>query len=115
LRYYERLGLLRPSKRTTAGYRIYDDAGEERLRFIKGAQRMGLQLADIKELLDIRDRGKCPCGHTEVVVQRRLAEAQAEIALLVEVRDSLLGLGRRNRECLDASGAEWSCSVIEGR
>ncbi len=64
LRYYERLGLLQPTGRSTAGYRLYDDASAERLRFIKGLQRMGLRLGDIKELLDVRERGLCPCGHT---------------------------------------------------
>jgi hypothetical protein len=41
LRYYERLGLLHPSERTAAGYRIYDDEAAKRLRFIKDAQHMG--------------------------------------------------------------------------
>jgi MerR family Zn(II)-responsive transcriptional regulator of zntA len=79
LRYYERIGLLKPAERSDAGYRLYDDASAQRLRFIKGLQRMGLHLGDIKELLDVRDRGGCPCGHTEVLVERRLAEVQAEI------------------------------------
>jgi DNA-binding transcriptional MerR regulator len=115
LRYYERRGLLHPSYRTDAGYRVYDDVAAERLRFIKGAQRMGLPLADIKELLDIRDRGQCPCGHTQVVVNRRLAEVETEMAQLAEVRSLLLDLGRRNQECLDPTAQEWACCVTEGR
>jgi DNA-binding transcriptional MerR regulator len=57
LRYYERVGLLEPAGRSDAGYRLYDELSAERLRFIKGLQRMGLHLGDIKELLDVRDRG----------------------------------------------------------
>ena len=64
IRYYERAGLL-PASRTESGYRAYVDEAVEILRFIKGAQRIGLRLQEIKELLDIRDRGLCPCGHTE--------------------------------------------------
>jgi DNA-binding transcriptional MerR regulator len=114
LRYYERVGLLHPTDRTTSGYRIYDEAAEERLRFIKGAQRIGLQLTDIKELLDILDRGQCPCGHTRELVHRRLEQVEAEIARLAEVRKQLLDLGKRSLECVEGS-EEWSCSVIEGR
>ncbi len=111
LRYYERLGLLEPTRRNTAGYRLYDETAAERLRFIKGLQRMGLRLADIKELLDVRDRGLCPCGHTEVLVERRMAEVQAEIEELEAVRAQLLMLKRRNRECMDATAADWSCAI----
>jgi DNA-binding transcriptional MerR regulator len=51
LRYYEKVGLLRPPDRTLAGYRMYDETGVKRLRFIRGAQRVGLRLREIAELL----------------------------------------------------------------
>src|SRR5262245_53669590 len=112
LRYYERLGLLHPLPRTAAGYRLYGDAAAERLSFITGAKRMGLRLADIKELLDVRDRGQCPCGHTKVLVERRLADVEAEIRQLGAVREQLLTLQKRNEECFDASAGDWSCVVV---
>lgn len=109
LRYYERLGLLHPTGRTAAGYRLYNDEAAERLRFIKGAQRMGLRLADIKELLEVRDRGQCPCGHTRLLVERRLSEVTAEIDQLEAVRRQLLELRKRNAACTDPSGGQWTC------
>ena len=115
LRYYERLGLLEPAGRSTAGYRLYDEACGERLRFIKALQRMGPRLGDIKELLDVRDRGNCPCGHTEVLVDRRLVEVQVEIEHLEAVREQLLLLKSRNKECMDASGEDWSCAINGGK
>lgn len=42
IRYYERAGLLPPPARTRAGYRQYDESTADRLRLIKGAQRLGL-------------------------------------------------------------------------
>ncbi|MCA1736998.1 MAG: MerR family transcriptional regulator [Actinobacteria bacterium] len=62
VRYYERVGLLPLPARSPNGYRAYDRSDVERLRFIRGAQRMGLKLRDIRELLAIRDKGVCPCG-----------------------------------------------------
>jgi len=112
LRYYERLGLLRPPPRTAAGYRLYSDKEAERLSFISGAKRMGLRLADIKQLLDVRDRGQCPCGHTKGLVERRLAEVEAEIRQLSAVREQLLTLKKRNEECFDAAAGEWSCTEV---
>jgi DNA-binding transcriptional MerR regulator len=111
LRYYERSGLLPRAERTAAGYRSYGEDAVERLIFIRGAKRMGLRLADIKELLDVRDRGQCPCGHTKDLAERRLAEVEAEIQQLSAVRLQLLGLQRRNQACLDAVAADWSCAV----
>jgi DNA-binding transcriptional MerR regulator len=71
VRYYERLGLLPAPERTAAGYRQYSKDAIERLRFIKSAQRVGLRLREIGELLAICDQGLCPCGHTEAMLRER--------------------------------------------
>jgi DNA-binding transcriptional MerR regulator len=62
VRYYEHLGLLPAPERTAAGYRQYPNEAVERLRFIKSAQRLGLRLREIAELLTICDQGLCPVG-----------------------------------------------------
>jgi DNA-binding transcriptional MerR regulator len=110
LHYYERLGVLRPTERTTAGYLLYDEEAAERLRFIKDKQRMGLRLVDIKQLLEMRDDGRCPCRQTDTLVARR-PEVEAEIAQLEESRGQLLDLQRRNNENLAASPDEWWCAI----
>ena len=61
IRYYERVDLLPPPARTPSGYRIYSTQAVDRLRFIQGAQRLGLKLDDIRDLLSVRDTGACPC------------------------------------------------------
>jgi hypothetical protein len=68
-------------------------------------------LADIKELLDVRDRGQCPCGHTRDLVERRLAEVESEIQQLSAVHRQLISLKKRNQDCLDAVASDWSCAV----
>src|SRR6266536_6340319 len=89
IRYYERLRLLPVPARSDGGYRLYDPALADRLRFIRGAKRVGLRLDDIAELLEVMDRGQCPCGHTDGLLRRRLAEINEEIAELAGVRDEL--------------------------
>jgi DNA-binding transcriptional MerR regulator len=42
LRYYERIGLLVPTARSNAGYRLYSAGDLARLAFIRRAQRLGL-------------------------------------------------------------------------
>ena len=88
IRYYERSGLLPAADRTPAGYRLYDEQVAERLRFIKGAQRVGLRLREIRELLEVLDGGLCPCGHAEALVRGRIAEIKGEIARPASVSSS---------------------------
>ncbi len=86
IRYYERAGLLANPARTSAGYRDYDTGAVDRLRFIRGAQRLGLKLRDIADLLAIRDTGACPCHPAEQLLRRRLADLDAETARLAALR-----------------------------
>jgi DNA-binding transcriptional MerR regulator len=79
VRYYERVGLLPPPARSAAGYRLYEQDAVARLRLIRGAQRAGLRLREIGELLQVADQGLCPCGHTETLLRERLAEVRGEL------------------------------------
>jgi DNA-binding transcriptional MerR regulator len=89
LRYYEKVGLLPAPRRTPSGYRQYDDDARDRLTFIRGAQRLGLTLADVRDLLAVRDTGSCPCEPAEEHLTRRLAEVDAEITRLEALRDQM--------------------------
>lgn len=59
LRYYEDIGLLESSKRSPAGYRLYDEAAEGRLQFIARAKRLGLSLDEIGDVVQIWDGRNC--------------------------------------------------------
>ena len=90
IRYYEKAGLLPAPPRTPAGYREYDAGSLDRLRFVQGAQRLGLRLSDIRELLSIRDTGQCPCEPAGQLLARRLAELDAEMARLAALRADMV-------------------------
>ena len=111
VRYYERLGLLPTPPRNAAGYRLYDGPAVERLRFIKGAQRVGLRLREVRELLEVMDRGRCPCGHTQALLQQRLTEVDAELARLGGLRAELARLLAQGAQqaCQAVTAAEWWC------
>lgn len=105
VRYYDRVGLLKAASRTEAGYREYSEDALERLRFIQDAQRLGLRLQDIRELLEIRDRGQCPCGHTRQLVEKRLTLVRAEIRRLRDIESEL----DRMLENENDAGYVWCC------
>lgn len=52
LHHYDELGLVRPSHRTAAGYRLYDDSDVERLYRVIALRHLGLPLDRIAEVLE---------------------------------------------------------------
>lgn len=107
LRYYERIGLLPEPARSPAGYRLYEEEAVERVRFIKRAQRFGLRLEEIGELLSIRERGLCPCGQTRRMLEDRVAELTAEMAALQRLRDEIQEMVDDHLPTSDADS--WQC------
>jgi MerR family Zn(II)-responsive transcriptional regulator of zntA len=83
LRYYERLGVIAPVRRTAGGFRAYTADVIERLRFIKQAQLHGLTLAEIRELLQVdHRRGVGRCRRVKGLLERKLAELDARMIQL---------------------------------
>jgi MerR family copper efflux transcriptional regulator len=113
LRYYEQLGLLLEPSRTEAGYRIYADDVVDRLAFIRSAQAVGLTLAEVRQVLGVRDAGEAPCRVVTELIDRRHTEVRSRIAELRALDRELTQLSERAarlepRDC-DPSGI---CHVI---
>ena len=89
IRYYERLGLLEPPKRTESQYRIYGEENEERLKFIQKAKRFGLSLDEIKQLITIRTQGTPPCASLKTMVEQHLDDLDRQIAEMISLRREL--------------------------
>lgn len=112
LRYYERLGLLRPSGRTEGGFRVYGASTVERLRVIKQAQALGLSLREIRDLVSYPEqRGVRRCRHVRDLLLTKLAELEAHITQLEEFRRTLVQLEAQCERTLAEEAAE--CPVIE--
>jgi MerR family transcriptional regulator, copper efflux regulator len=88
IRFYEQSGLLPAPARTPAGYRDYDASAVSRLRFIRAAQSLDLSLAEIAEVLRIRDEGP-PCGYVADLLTGHLERVERRIAELIALRDEL--------------------------
>ena len=113
VRYYEQLGLLPAPQRTASGYRSYADDSVDRITFIRSAQAVGLTLAEVGQVLGVRDAGEAPCLVVTELVDRRHAEVRARIAELQALERELTHLRARAarlepRDC-DPSGI---CHVI---
>jgi len=91
LRYYEDIGLLTPAARTTAGYRLYDDASLERLRFIARAKQLGCSLDEIAELSRAWDGGQCGPVQERLraAVAAKITASQRQIAEMTLLTEDL--------------------------
>ncbi|KAA8962734.1 heavy metal-responsive transcriptional regulator [Mycobacterium sp.] len=92
LRFYEEQGLLPEVERTPAGYRDYSPEVIARIDFIHRGKTAGLTLAQIRQILLIRDRGQAPCEHVRDLLDTRLAELDEQISKLVALRDTIARL-----------------------
>lgn len=52
LRYYDEIGLLKPTKLTESGYRLYDNKALEKLQAIMFFRELEIPLTDIKKIMD---------------------------------------------------------------
>jgi len=113
LRYYERLRVIAPVRRTAAGYRLYTGETIERVRFIKQAQLHGFTLAEIRELLQVDTRGGVGRGRrVQRLLQRKLAELDTRLMQLQDFRQSLQGYLAQCDRTL-AEFPEGECPVVE--
>lgn len=84
--FYEATALLPPAARTANGYRDFTPQTIARLDFIRRGRAAGLTLAQIRQVLDIRDAGRTPCQHVHGLLAQRLAGLDAQIANLLDLR-----------------------------
>ena len=111
IRYYEGIGLLPDPQRLPSGYREYNDADVDRLGFIRTAQRLGLTLAEISEILAFREREERPCEYVLGVLDRQVADLDRRMAEMARLRLELIALKGKADRLPSEDGCY--CAVIE--
>jgi DNA-binding transcriptional MerR regulator len=108
LHHYDEIGLLAPSARSEAGYRLYGDDDVRRLYRIVAFRRLGLALDEIGALLD--GEGADP----RAVIHAQLERLDAEMALRSRLRARLNRLLEALEGANGAAGADLFLDAIEG-
>ena len=83
LHHYDEIGLLKPSGRSEAGYRLYSQADVQRLHGIQTMRQMGLALSDIGQWL--AGEGMAP----ERIIGQQIRSLDQQIAQATELRGRL--------------------------
>lgn len=90
LRYYERLGVIAPPRRSQGGFRLYGRDAVEQIRFVKQAQSLGLALGEIRTLRSLSGaRVAARCRQVQPILRARLREIDVRLADLRAFRRSL--------------------------
>lgn len=98
IRFYQRLGLIKATDRSTGGYRLFDDSQIHDLKFIRRAQSLGFSLNEIKELLALRQKHHT-CSEVQSMLEHKLTDVQDRIQSLIHLETELKqALRKCNRE-----------------
>jgi MerR family transcriptional regulator, copper efflux regulator len=89
LRFYEEKGLIKPTNRTRAGYRLYPVETLQDLLFIKQAKAAALTLDEIKDLLALGRTDATTCGVVSKKIEAKVAGIDALMTQL-QLRKSFL-------------------------
>ncbi len=109
LHHYDDVGLLRPSARTAAGYRVYDDADLDRLRQILVYRTLGFALDDIARML--ADPGATTDDHLRrqhrLLRERITRDTELVAAIEKEMEARQMGISLTPEERFEVFGDDY--------
>lgn len=98
LRFYDEIGLLKPKRTSTSGYRIYGEAEVDRLQQILFFKQLSFSLDEIKSAMDDPeyDAEQSLVAHKQVLLEKK-----KEIELLIKTVDATLEETRGGKKMSD--------------
>lgn len=102
VRYYERLGLLSPSRRTSRSFRSFCSEDLERVRLIKSLQALNMPLEEIVSLF--QTWGNSPSGNEAQgrlgsILERQIKQLDAKLDQYNELRNIMRRAIRQSARC----------------
>lgn len=92
VRYYEKIGLLPPPRRTQGNYRSYGEDDLARLSFVRRARDLGFSVDQIRVLLSLSDDKSRDCATVDEIASAHLDEIDRKLADLVSLRREIAAL-----------------------
>ncbi|WP_397542802.1 MerR family DNA-binding protein [Roseovarius salis] len=108
IRYYESMGLIAPSGRTTGNQRRYGETELEQLAFVRHARELGFSLESIAALIDLQRHPDRPCHDASELAQAQLGDVRGKIRRLQALERELA----RIVEGCSGDGPAGDCYVL---
>ncbi len=102
--------MLKKPARTSSGYRAYSASVVQVVHFIRQSQELGYTLAEIKQLLVLRDNKNGNAAQVRALAAAKIDSINKHIESLEQMRDELENIVA-NCQCGDESQPD--CPVIE--
>ncbi len=114
VRYYTRIGLLKPSRNLTNGYRLYKQSDKGRIKFINSAKHLGFTLSEIEEILSHAADHNSPCPMVREIVKKRVEENKVKIREMQKLQKRLEKAANDWKTMKDSTPDGYSvCRLIE--
>ena len=111
LRFYEKHGLLAPSLRSQAGYRLYSQADVISVGFILSAKRVGFTLNEIHDLLGLEvTKDDKSCEDVKRFVDEKLDNLNQRIGEMQRIKKTLKTL---SDACCGGAEPATHCTILE--
>ncbi|UTC76757.1 MerR family transcriptional regulator [Treponema sp. OMZ 799] len=93
LRYYERIGVLKPIRRRKNGYREFTETDIAWMEFVFRLKATGMPIAQIAEFAELREKGESTAPERLKMLQehekRLLAELETKTHSLAKIREKI--------------------------
>ena len=109
IRYYEKLGLIRPAYRRESNYREYSSDATLTLRFIQKAKDLGFTLSEIKEIIGALENQSYSCNAAGVMTRSKINQINKELERLNQFKARLIELA----QSCDTDAVSEQCRVFE--
>ena len=105
LRYYDEIGLLKPTKLTESGYRLYDNKALEQLQEIMFFRELEIPLMDIKKIMENPNYDK----EQVLLAQKSFLERKRNRlnGIIELITDVMKGVNTMSKEALDEQVAKY--------
>ena len=110
IRFYEQAGLMPPTARSEANYRVYRQEHLERLRFIRNCRSLDMSHEEIRSLLQSMDEPQESCAPVNSLLDEHIVHVDVRLRELERLREQLVAL----RERCDHASAVPDCGIIQG-
>jgi len=99
IRFYSDEGLIHPSSRSDAGYRLFGEEVLAELSLIRTLKAMEIPLQDVRGILESRRSGLCTCSSLQATIRSKAGEIEQRITALRELHLELLELLKDWKDC----------------
>jgi Cd(II)/Pb(II)-responsive transcriptional regulator len=98
IRFYEKEKLLSALRRSEGNYRLYDRNNLEQLIFIKHCRNLDITLAEIKQLLDLKQSPETQCEDVNHLIDEHIKQINLRMTELKKLKGSLTDLRSKCRD-----------------